>query len=80
MPRLKDVELLPDPKRTLYDLLREASGLKGRRRKKFQVEVGARRIVDFIEDFTPLLRLAAFESLDRDVKSVVELNRWSDLP
>jgi hypothetical protein len=76
LPKLTDLESLPDPKETLHDLLREASGLHGRRRKRFRVHAVARRIVDFIEDFSPLLELPAFVSLERDVRIVVHSQGW----
>jgi hypothetical protein len=77
MPRLQDLELLPDPKVVLHELLREASGLHGRRRKKFPVQTGARRVVEYLEDFSPLFGLRAFEALDGAVKQTVENQRWS---
>jgi hypothetical protein len=79
MPRLQDLELLPDPKVVLHELLREASGLHGRRRKKFPVQTGARRVVEYLEDFSPLFGLRAFEALDGAVKQTVENQRWSQL-
>jgi hypothetical protein len=78
MPRLEDLELLPDPKAILYELLREASGLQGRRRKKFHVQTGARRVVESIESFSPLLRLRAFEILDRDVRETIQAQGWGE--
>jgi hypothetical protein len=71
LPRLQELELLPDPKQLLHELLREASGLRGRRRKKFSVETGARRMVEFVEDFSPLLELSAFQKLDDEVRETV---------
>jgi len=62
MPRMRDLEALPDPKTLLHELLRDASGLHGRRRSRFSVQTGARRIVEFAEDFSPLLELPAFQS------------------
>ena len=78
IPRLQDLELLPDPKALLYELLREASGLQGRRRKKFSVQTGARRVVEFIEDFSPLLKLRAFEALDREARETIQAQRWGE--
>jgi hypothetical protein len=76
MPKLQDLELLSNPKEMLYELLREASGLHGRRRKKFPVQTGARRIVEFIEDFSPLLELRAFRELDSDLRQTVRVHDW----
>lgn len=78
IPRLQDLEMLVDPKALLYELLREASGLHGRRRKKFPVQAGARRVVEYLEDFSPLFILKAFETLDRTVKETVEGQHWNE--
>ncbi len=40
------------------------------------LETSSRRIPEFIEDFSPLLRLGAFKSLDGDVRKVVRENSW----
>jgi hypothetical protein len=83
LPRLQELELLPDPKQLLHELLREASGLRGRRRKKFSVETGARRMVEFVEDFSPLLELPAFRKLDEELRGTVHglgSNAGSDQP
>ncbi|HSK81416.1 MAG TPA: hypothetical protein VLQ45_33490 [Thermoanaerobaculia bacterium] len=77
MPRIGDLEGLPDPKNTLHMLLLEASGLQGRRRRKFSAESGSRRVVEFIEDFSTLLSLSAVAWLDEDVRVAVQSNRWS---
>lgn len=72
LPRLPELELIPNPKQLLHELLREASGLQGRRRKKFSVETGARRIVEFVEDFSPLLELPAFQKLDEELRDTAQ--------
>jgi len=78
MPRMRDLEALPDPKALLYELLREASGLHGRRRRRFSVQTGARRVVEFIEDFSPLLELSAFRILDDDLREIVQDHGWAE--
>jgi hypothetical protein len=64
-PDVRRVEDLSDPKEVLHRLLREASGLTGRRLKNFNVPV--RRIAGLIEDFSPLRHLPAFQRLEREV-------------
>ncbi|MBK6431474.1 MAG: hypothetical protein IPO15_27665 [Anaerolineae bacterium] len=71
LPMLKDMELLPDPKSALYDCLRRASGLHGRRLQSFPVGQRARRVADLIEDFSPLRALPAFGALEEDVKEIM---------
>jgi hypothetical protein len=62
------LEGIADPKSLLFQLLREASELKGRRLKKFS-ETEARKITAVeIEDFSPLLRLRAFQALKEALK------------
>lgn len=78
LPKMRDLERLPNPKELLYELLREASGLQGRRRKKFSVQTGARRVIEFMEDFSPLLELPAFQALDEDVGRIVRDNGWAE--
>jgi len=72
LPPLRTVEDIPDPKTLLYDLLRKASGLHGRRREQFRPQEAARRIPDFIGDFSPLRGLPAFQQLESDLKQITE--------
>jgi hypothetical protein len=80
MPGLNKLERLPNPKETLHGLLREASGLSHRRRLKFLPQASAQRVPEFIEDFSPLLGLTAFEILDADVREIVRANAWHEVP
>lgn len=77
LPRLRDLERLPNPKELLHELLREASGLHGRRRKRFSAQTGSRRVVEFMEDFSPLLELSAFQALDEDLRTIVRDHGWA---
>ena len=77
IPPLSKLEQLPDPKHVLYELLREASGLQGRRRQKILVGKWASRIAAFITDFTPLRALPAFNVLENDVEQVIREQGWS---
>jgi hypothetical protein len=67
MPPLKRLDKLPDPKEALYQLLRDASGLTGRRLKRFSTQASAPRVAEFIEDFTPLRGLTAFAVLEKEL-------------
>ena len=71
LPPPKDLESLADPKSVLYDCLRRASGLRGRRLRSFPVNQRARRVADLIEDFSPLRALPAFDALEADVRKIV---------
>jgi len=61
----------PDPKRILLDALREASGLKGRRRKRFRPETARFIFANLIDDFSPLKQLTAFRRFEHDVRDVL---------
>lgn len=77
LPKLNGLESLPDPKASLHQLLLDASGLHGRRRRKFSVQTGARRVLEFVEDFSPLFALKAFEALDADLQGIVRAHCWN---
>ncbi len=76
LPRVTSLEGIPNPKETLHHLLREASGLSGRRKKSVPVSVYAYRLVELIDDFSPLRALPAFQSLETDIRKVVADNGW----
>lgn len=78
LPHLAGLEQLPDPKNVLYELLREASGLSGRRRKRFSVSGSARQVAGFINDFTLLRRLSAFRALETDLDQLINERGWAD--
>ena len=76
LPSIKNLEALPDPKSILYSLLREASGLSGRRLKNFRVRFAATQVSTFIHDFSNLRKLAAFNYLENNVKQVIAESHW----
>jgi len=78
LPPISRLEDLPDPKRELHELMCEASGLSGRRRKRSQVRSLTRRVAGFIMDFAPLRRLSAFNALETDLSETVLLHGWGD--
>jgi len=63
---------IPDPKATLHDALRQASGLSGRRRQDRKIQEAVHRVADYIDDFSPLRRLAAFARLEKELETVIE--------
>jgi len=76
-PPIAKLEQLPDPKNILHELLREASGLKGRRRKRIPTNKHARRVAEFIEDFSALRTLSAFKALEIDIQIMIEQQKWN---
>jgi hypothetical protein len=68
------LEALPDPKEQLHALLVSASEKQGRRLKNFQrdINVHVHRVAEYIDDFSPLECLPAFQAFEHDTKAVVE--------
>jgi len=71
LPQPQRIEDLPDPKDALAELLREASGLSGRRLKRFSAPGAARRVTEYMTAFACLRVLPAFRRLEADVESLV---------
>ena len=74
LPRIAELENRPDPKEDLYQLLRTASGLHGRRLKRFSTAGRIRRIAERLETFAPLRALSAFRALEAEIAGVVRSN------
>ncbi len=75
LPSLKRVESRPDPKEDLRKALLAACELSGRRLKKFDTAAAFWRIVDYIEDFSPLRELPAFQAFEKSITSLKQ-NDW----
>ena len=75
LPSLKRVEARPNPKEDLQKALLAACELSGRRLKKFNTSAAFWRIVDYIEDFSPLRELPAFLAFEKSIKSLKQ-NDW----
>ena len=67
LPQLTDCEQLADPKRVLFEALRQASGLSGRRLKRFSPHRTRVRIAELLDDYSPLQALSAFRAFMDDV-------------
>ncbi len=61
----------PDPKNLLFDALRKASGLSGRRLQKFDVYSARARVANLIEDFGYLRGLACFDDFERKLDTCI---------
>ena len=72
LPTLKRVESRPDPKSDLRRALQAASEHTGRKLKKFNTEAAFWRIVDYIQDFSPLRELAAFRTFEKSIADLRE--------
>ncbi len=79
LPRLRDIESITNPKNTLHDLILEATGFLGRRRKKFErldLHSAVQRIPEYTEDFSPLCQLSAFQMLEQQVSGTISGQAW----
>ncbi len=75
LPPLRRIEGRPDPKEDLRKALLAGCELSGRRLKKFDTASAFWRIVDFIEDFSPLRELTAFQTFEESIRSL-KRNNW----
>ena len=76
LPDLSIIEQIQDPKELLFDILRMASGLGGRRLKAFNMGESRIRVTELIDEFSPLRELKAFQRLEEDI-SRLKQNSWS---
>jgi hypothetical protein len=76
IPNISRVEQLPNPKEILHQLLRDASGLTGRRLKQFSVYERVHRVAELIDDFSPLRPLSAFQALEAEIQQVIQEHNW----
>jgi hypothetical protein len=77
LPRLRQLEDLPDPKSMLHEVVRQASGRTGRRRRSLQVHSAVYRIADMTDDFGPLREVPAFASLEHDLRAAINAHGWN---
>lgn len=78
LPPPRDLEKLPDPKQKLNELLRVACDLRGRRLDQFKRDEATRRVrvAEFVQDFSPLLRLPAFHRLQEETRALLGEHGW----
>jgi len=78
MPNVRELEQLSDPKETLRNLLREASGHEGRRLRQFErnLATSIQLVAQLTSDFQPLRGLAAFQMLEKEIERVVSDQGW----
>ena len=78
LPSIATVETLPDPKETLIQMLKVASGLSGRRLRSFSTSPRVQRVADLTDDFSSLRRLTAFRTLEEELLLVLQSGGWID--
>ncbi len=74
LPRLTQLESLPDPKEILYGLLVTASEHQGRRRRRFNPSRAALRLGEIPEDFSPLQALSAFADAEQRIVDTLAIH------
>ena len=70
-------ESIANPKRVLHDALKQASGLVGRRRKRFNVTQAVHRVAELTNDFGCLHNLPAFSQFERHISAVIHSQGWN---
>jgi hypothetical protein len=71
LPPANSVERIADPKNLLFQLLRDASELSGRRLRKFKENSARSLICEYIDDFSHLRTLDSFRAFEADVQAFV---------
>lgn len=70
LPRISELEDVPDPKDMLYRALRTASGRTGRRLREFRENHAVHLIFDRMKHFSDLKQSAAFQALEEDIRNI----------
>lgn len=78
LPPLGELEKCADPKGLLYQLLKEASELRGRRLGNLNVRQCACQATDYIDYFSSLRVLSAFQCLETDIEEMIATNHWGE--
>lgn len=69
LPSVNQLEKLDNPKEVLFDLLKKASELSGRRLDKFSVHKARHLVAELIQDYSILEKLDGFEFLMQQIRS-----------
>lgn len=73
IPNAAAVERNADAKGTLFELLRVASELTGRRLQKFDRNRARAQVAEYIDDFSPLRKLEGFRLFEADIKQTLSV-------
>jgi hypothetical protein len=71
LPGIRRLEDLPDPKRVLHDALTTASGLNAGRRTRLPIRQRVQLIPNYIDDYSRLTVLPAFQTLQQDIRVLI---------
>lgn len=70
LPNINQLETLPNPKRDLEVLLKNATELNKKRLKRFNVHYAIHRVAENISDYSPLRKLSAFQALESQIEQL----------
>lgn len=76
LPNSNSLEKLPNPKKILFDLISGSSGRSGVRLKKLNLHQCAFLVSQFIDDFSPLRSMTAFQSLEQELVDTLVEHEW----
>ncbi len=72
LPKPQKLESISNPKEQLYEYLRNASGLKGRRLESFNVGLAVHLVAEYTSDFSKLRELYAYKTFELELKQVLK--------
>lgn len=72
LPAPKVLDKEKNPKEILHTLLRNASGLKGRRLSTFNPHSAVHLVAEFIDDYSPLRQTKAFNAFESELKQKID--------
>ena len=72
MPSVARVESIADPKELLFQLIRDASELRGRRLAALDVEMTRTLVSQYINDFSYLRQVPSFIAFESELQSVIQ--------
>lgn len=76
LPKIHEIEGLADPKGALFEALVSASGLSGRRLKKFDRNLARSVVAAYMTQHAVLRQLAAFREMETQIREVCRIRGW----
>jgi hypothetical protein len=73
LPKITEIESIPNPKIKLEEIFSTASG-RTKRRQENHIPID--RLAELIDDFEPLLDLTAFQKLEEELRHTLIFNKW----
>jgi len=77
LPALKQAEQVANPKEMLFQAIRDASGLAGRRLKNLNVHFLRHRVAELMDDRAILRGLPSFKRLEEDLIAELRASGWT---